>query len=70
MFGAHTATIGQGGVLHDGGPREHSVSTVTALATSLAGYTANGWHLWRRARDLRPLADLRIELAPTTPTAT
>ncbi|SDJ01613.1 hypothetical protein SAMN05192558_104107 [Actinokineospora alba] len=69
VFGAHTATIGEGGVLHDDGPHEYSVSTVTALATNLAGYTANGWHLWRRAHDHRPLADLRAELATTTPTA-
>lgn len=70
VFGAHTATIGEGGVLHDGGPHDFAVSTVTALATSLAGYTANGWHLWRRALDHRPLADLRTELATTTPPAT
>ncbi len=58
----HTATVRDGGVLHDGGPQEFAVSTVTALATSLTGDTVNGWHLWRRARDHRSLAELRTEL--------
>ena len=63
VWNGHTATVREGGVLHDGGPHEFAVSTVTALATSLAGYTANGWHLWRRARDDRPLSELRAALA-------
>lgn len=63
VWNGHTATVRQGGVLHDGGPHEFAVSTVTALATSLAGSTVNGWHLWRRARDDRPLSDLRTALA-------
>ncbi|SDN16473.1 hypothetical protein SAMN04488074_13729 [Lentzea albidocapillata subsp. violacea] len=63
VWNGHTATVQEGGVLHDGGPHEFAVSTVTALATSLAGYTVNGWHLWRRARDNRPLSDLRTALA-------
>lgn len=63
VFDGHAATVGEGGVLRDDVPHGYSVSTVTALATSLAGYTANGWHLWRRARDHRPLAELRTELA-------
>lgn len=58
----HTATVEVGGVLHHG-PDEFAVSTVNALATHLCGYTANGWHLWRRTRDNRLLADLRTELA-------
>jgi hypothetical protein len=58
----HTATVGAGGVLHHG-PDEFAVSTVNALATHLRDFTANGWHLWRRAHDNRPLADLRTELA-------
>jgi hypothetical protein len=62
MLDAHTATIGAGGVLHQG-PDVFDVSTVNALATHLCGYTANGWHLWRRARDNRLLADLRTDLA-------
>jgi hypothetical protein len=65
VFNGHTATVREGGVLHlDTEPHEYGVSTVTELATSLAGYTANGWHLWRRD-DHRPLADLRTELAAT-----
>lgn len=63
VWNGHTATVREGGVLHDGGPHEFAVSTVTALASSLAGYTVNGWHLWRRARDDRPLSDLRTALA-------
>jgi len=63
VWNGHTATVREGGVLHDGGPHEFAVSTVTALATSLAGYTVNGWHLWRRARDDRPLSELRTALA-------
>jgi hypothetical protein len=62
VWNGHTATIGDGGVLHDGGAHEFDISTVTALATSLAGDTVNGWHLWHRARDHRPLAALRTEL--------
>jgi hypothetical protein len=62
MCDGHTATIRDGGVLHDGGPHAFAVSTVTALATSLTGDTVNGWHLRRRARDHRPLAELRTEL--------
>ncbi|WNV90202.1 hypothetical protein [Umezawaea sp. Da 62-37] len=62
LFDGHTATIGTGGVLHHG-PSEFAVSTVNALATHLSGCTVNGWHLWRRARDNRLLADLRTELA-------
>jgi hypothetical protein len=68
VWNGHTATVREGGVLHDnndGESRPFAVSTVTALATSLAGYTVNGWHLWRRARDHRLLADLRTHL--TTP---
>ncbi|WP_436499548.1 hypothetical protein [Actinokineospora sp. HUAS TT18] len=61
VFGLHVATAGSGGALHHDGPL--GVSTVSALATSLAGYTANGWYLWRRAHDHRLLADLRAELA-------
>jgi hypothetical protein len=66
VWNEHTATIREGGVLHDnndGGSHPFAVSTVTALATSLAGYTVNGWHLWRRARDHRLLAELRANLA-------
>jgi hypothetical protein len=63
VWGGHTATVREGGVLHDGGPHAFAVSTVTALATSLSGCTVNGWHLWRRVRDHRPLAELRTELA-------
>ncbi|ONI71136.1 hypothetical protein ALI144C_52400 [Actinosynnema sp. ALI-1.44] len=63
VWKGHTATVREGGVLHDGGPHEFAVSTVTALATSLAGYTVNGWHLWRRARDGSPLSELRTALA-------
>jgi hypothetical protein len=59
----HTATVREGGVLHDGGPRAFAVYAVTALATSLTECTVNGWHLWRRARDHRLLAELRTELA-------
>lgn len=62
VFDDHTATVGASGVLHHG-PDQFAVSTVNALATHLSGYTANGWHLWRRARDNRLLADLRTELA-------
>ena len=58
----HTATVRAGGVLHHG-PDEFAVSTVNALATHLCDFTANGWHLWRRVRDNRLLADLRTELA-------
>lgn len=58
-----TATVRDGGVLHDSGLHEFAVSTVTALATSLTGDTVNGWHLWRRARDHRLLSELRTELA-------
>jgi len=63
MFDGHTATVRDGGVLHDGRPHAFAVSTVTALATSLTGDTVNGWHLWRRARDHRLLAELRTQLA-------
>ena len=63
VWNGHTATVREGGVLHDGGPHEFAVSTVTALASILAGYTVNGWHLWRRPRDDRPLSDLRTALA-------
>lgn len=63
VFAGHTATVRDGGVLHDGGPHAFAVSTVTALATSLSGCTVNGWHLWRRARDGRPLSELRTDLA-------
>ncbi|NUT51424.1 MAG: hypothetical protein HOV94_29610 [Saccharothrix sp.] len=62
VLDGHTATVRTGGVLHHG-PDEFAVSTVNALATHFCGYTANGWHLWRRARDNRLLADLRTELA-------
>ncbi len=58
----HTATVQAGGVLHHG-PDEFAVSTVNTLATELCDFTANGWHLWRRVRDNRLLADLRTELA-------
>ncbi|GAA3863544.1 hypothetical protein GCM10022243_32610 [Saccharothrix violaceirubra] len=58
----HTATVQAGGVLHHG-PDEFAVSTVNALAAHLCDFTANGWHLWRRVRDNRLLADLRTELA-------
>lgn len=61
VLDTHTATVGTGGVLHQG-PDVFAVSTVNALATRLCGYTANGWHLWRRARDNHLLADLRTEL--------
>lgn len=60
----HTATIHADGLLHDGGPHEFAIDTVTSLATSLAeGATVNGWYLWRRTRDGRPLSELRTELA-------
>jgi len=62
VFDCHTATIGAGGVLHHGSYK-FTVSTVNALATHLSGCTVNGWHLWRRARDNRLLADLRTDLA-------
>ncbi|PSL51380.1 hypothetical protein B0I31_1219 [Saccharothrix carnea] len=61
VLDGHTATVGAGGVLHHG-PDEFAVSTVNALATQLCDFTANGWHLWRRVRDNRLLADLRTEL--------
>lgn len=67
VFAGHTATIRDGGVLHDGGPHAFAVTTVTALATSLSGWTVNGWHLWRRARDGRPLSELRTDLPPIDP---
>ncbi|MFD8497305.1 hypothetical protein [Amycolatopsis sp. NPDC059657] len=63
VWGTHTATVREGGLLHDDGPLESTVSTVTSLATSLAGYPVNGWHFWRRARDNRPLSELRAALA-------
>ncbi|WP_414944873.1 hypothetical protein [Amycolatopsis sp. cmx-11-32] len=63
VWNGHTATVQEGGVLHADGAHEFDVSTVTALATSLAGYTVNGWHLWRRAHDNRSLSDLRTALA-------
>jgi hypothetical protein len=65
VWNGHTATVREGGVLHDNNDGEShpfAISTVTALATSLAGYTVNGWHLWQRARDHRLLADLRTDL--------
>ncbi|MGX7829004.1 hypothetical protein ACTG9Q_28345 [Actinokineospora sp. 24-640] len=62
VLDGHTATVKAGGVLHHG-PDEFAVSTVNALATQLCDFTANGWHLWRCARDNRLLADLRTELA-------
>jgi hypothetical protein len=65
VWNGHTATVREGGVLHDnndGGSHPFAASTVTALATTLAGYTVNGWHLWRRAHDNRPLSALRTEL--------
>jgi hypothetical protein len=62
VLDGHTATVRAGGVLHHG-PDEFAVSTVNALATHLCAYTANGWHLWRRARHNRLLADLRTQLA-------
>jgi hypothetical protein len=69
-WNGHIATIRDGGVLDDGGPHEFSLATVTELATRLAGYPVNGWHLWHRTRDHRPLSDLRTELATRhTPTA-
>jgi hypothetical protein len=58
----HTATVRAGGVLQHG-PDEFGASAVNALATHLCGFTANGWHLWRRTRDDRLLDDLRTELA-------
>jgi hypothetical protein len=67
VWNGHTATVCDGGVLHDGGPHEFSVSTVTALATSLAGYTVNGWHLWRRARDDRPCPSCVPHSPPADP---
>jgi hypothetical protein len=67
VFDGHIATVRDGGVLHDGGPHEFAVATVASLATHLAGYTANGWHHWHRARDHRPLAALRAELATRPP---
>jgi hypothetical protein len=65
VWNGHTATVGEGGVLTPGDePTDPAVSTVSALAMSLAGTTTvNGWHLWCRARDNRPLAELRAELA-------
>jgi hypothetical protein len=65
MWNGHTATVGPHGELVDRtGPDELRLSTVSALATSLATpTTVNGWHLWRRARDGRPLARLRADLA-------
>lgn len=60
----HTAIVSYGGLLTYGSaPNEFAVSTVTALASSIIGSTVNGWHFWRRARDHRPLAELRAELA-------
>lgn len=64
VWNGHTATVREGGVLHDnndGASHPFAVSTITALATHLSGYTVNGWHLWRRARDHRLLADLRTD---------
>ncbi|GAB3000892.1 MULTISPECIES: hypothetical protein [Amycolatopsis] len=65
VWNDHTATIGpHGELVHHTGPEELRISTVSALATSLATpTTVNGWHLWRRARDGRPLARLRADLA-------
>jgi hypothetical protein len=65
VFDGHTATVGHGGVLHDGPPYTDDVSAVSALATSLTGTTLNGWHVWRRVRDHRLLAELRTDLATT-----
>ncbi len=64
VWNGHTATVGpHGELLHPSGPHELRISTVSALATSLATpTTVNGWHLWRRARDGQPLAQLRAEL--------
>jgi hypothetical protein len=62
MLDGHAATVREGGVLHDGGPNAFAMSTVSALATSLTGYTVNGWHLWRRARDGSSLSELRTAL--------
>jgi hypothetical protein len=62
VLNGHVATVRAGGILHHG-PDEFAVSAVNALATQLCGFTANGWHLWRRVRDNRLLADLRTELA-------
>ncbi|MGW5054820.1 restriction system modified-DNA reader domain-containing protein [Actinokineospora sp. NPDC004072] len=62
LLGAHRATVVAGGILQHG-PDRFAVSTVNALATTLTGTTANGWHLWRRAHDDRLLADLRTDLA-------
>ncbi|ANZ35978.1 hypothetical protein BBK82_07710 [Lentzea guizhouensis] len=62
VLGEHVATVRAGGILQHG-PDEFAVSAVNALATHLCDFTANGWHLWQRAHDNRPLADLRTELA-------
>jgi len=67
VWNSHTATVGpHGELVHRTGPDELRISTVSALATSLTTpTTVNGWHLWRRARDGRPLAELRADLATT-----
>jgi len=65
VWNGHTATVGHGGALLHGTDSAPLFPTaVSALATRLATpTTVNGWYLWRCARDDRPLADLRAELA-------
>jgi len=64
-WNGHTATVCHGGALVRGTePHELCNSAVSTLATSLATpATVNGWHLWRRTRDDRSLAELRADLA-------
>ncbi|GAA2975877.1 hypothetical protein [Actinokineospora diospyrosa] len=62
VWGGHTVTVGERGVVHPG-PDVITASTITAHANHLTGCTVNGWHLWRRARGHRLMADLRTELA-------
>ncbi|GAA2693171.1 MULTISPECIES: hypothetical protein [Actinosynnema] len=59
--GGRTAIVTEGGVLRYG-PGPYEVSTVNELAGEVEGCLANGWYLWRRVRDDRPLAALRTEL--------
>ncbi|MEU0514938.1 hypothetical protein ACWEKJ_30580 [Amycolatopsis thermoflava] len=71
VWNGHTATVGPGGALvHGTEPALRFPSAVSALATWLARpTTVNGWYLWRLARDDRPLAELRAELATASRSA-
>ncbi|GAA3850759.1 hypothetical protein [Amycolatopsis tucumanensis] len=70
-WNGHTATVGPGGALvHGTEPALRFPSAVSALATWLARpATVNGWYLWRRTHDDRPLVELRAELATASRSA-